>query len=316
MGGSCSDGIYTVSSGGDRTGTVYFNSSGEGVYKTTLGHATFFFPQYTVQPSRDFGGNQTFIGMSFDSTNANDTRNVQVTANAAGTIFTVNPLSSPGNGTIDPTYTDTISISEVNAPQNGMLVGMVTRTTLTGTGGGSGNIACIVNNSPTLSSLEVICSGQSPSSSTTPYNITFTHPPVLESIEITPSVANLYYNETTYASAVGVLSNGTTQALTGTIDWSTSNPSEITVDASGNLVVVGNSSGSATITASDGAGIGTVSISDLGIDTYPSMVGSPFPLASSQVSGLSGGTFGGALTTDFEAVSQTWTSSALVPLYN
>lgn len=45
MPGTCSNGVYTVSgqSSADLNGTVYFTSDGSGVFKTTPGHATFFF---------------------------------------------------------------------------------------------------------------------------------------------------------------------------------------------------------------------------------------------------------------------------------
>ena len=52
MPGTCSGGLYTVSGQSDLDGTVYFTADGSGVYKTTPGHATFFFPQYSVNQTR------------------------------------------------------------------------------------------------------------------------------------------------------------------------------------------------------------------------------------------------------------------------
>ena len=69
--------------------------------------------------------------------------------------FTVQPYSDPSAGTIDSSYTDTIALSQVNSPQNGMLLGNVTRT---GSGAGSGKIACAANKG---SELVLSCAGQS-----------------------------------------------------------------------------------------------------------------------------------------------------------
>ena len=167
MSGSCSGGIYTSSGGSSELdGTVYFTATGAGVYKTNPGHATMFFPQYLVYPSTDLG-NQTAPGISFDSTTATHTKQVVVTTSAAGTVYTVQPFLNPSAGTIDPSYTDTITISSVNNPQNGMLIGTVTRT---GSGAGTGKIACIVNKD---FDFRVFCTGQSPSNTQYPYNTTF-----------------------------------------------------------------------------------------------------------------------------------------------
>ena len=168
MSGSCSGGIYTSTSSNSAElgGTIYFTANGAGVYKTGLGHATFFFPQYTVTAATDLGS-ATAPGMSFDSTSSTHTRQVQVTTSSAGTTFTVQPYLDPNAGTIDASYTDTITISHTNTPQSGMLIGTVTRT---GTGAGTGKVACIVNKD---FDKRVFCTGQSPSSNSYPYTTTF-----------------------------------------------------------------------------------------------------------------------------------------------
>ena len=167
MPGSCSNGIYTVSGSADLSGTVYFAMDGAGVYKTTPGHATFFVPQYSVNASTDLGHLTNIQGMSFDSyqTNGAGTRNVSVSTDSTGRYFTVQPYSDPNAGTTDPTYTDTITITQTNSPQPGMLIGTVTRSS-----GGSADIACIVNRSL---DLRVICSGPSPANNAYPYTVTF-----------------------------------------------------------------------------------------------------------------------------------------------
>ena len=105
--------------------------------------------------------------MSFDSYQTTGTRNVAVTTDSTGMYFTVNPLSSPSTLGIDASYTDTIHLTQMNYPQNGMAIGSITRT---GTGAGSGNIACVLNRSL---DVRVICTGQSPFNSSYPYTITF-----------------------------------------------------------------------------------------------------------------------------------------------
>ena len=168
MPGSCSSGIYTVSGqSSDLNGTVYFNLDGSGVDKTTAGHATFFMPQYSVTASTDLAGMANVEGMSFDSYNEADTRNISVSTDPTGMYFTIKPYSNAGTGTIDSSYTDTITITHVNSPQNGMLIGSVTRT---GTGAGTGNIACILNRSL---DVRVICSGQFPANNNYPYTVAF-----------------------------------------------------------------------------------------------------------------------------------------------
>ena len=173
MPGSCDTGrydsnygLYIVSgqSAGDVNGTVYFGYDGSGVFKTSLGHATFFFPQYSITAPTDLG-NRTYAGISFDSYRESDTRNTHVTSNSAGTQFTVQPYSDPSAGTIDSSYTDTVTITQVNFPANGMMVGTVTRSTA-----GTGNVACIVNRSV---DIRIICSGQSPANTSYPYTLTF-----------------------------------------------------------------------------------------------------------------------------------------------
>ena len=87
--------IYTSSgSSSELDGTVYFTSTGAGVYKTNPGHATFFFPQY-LTTAIDGSGIASAPGISFDSTTATHTRQVLVTTDVTGTVFTVQPYLDP-----------------------------------------------------------------------------------------------------------------------------------------------------------------------------------------------------------------------------
>ena len=130
----CSSGQATSTGGGDLAGTLFYAADGTGVYKTQPGNATFFFPQASVTLS-NLGG-ITYSGIQFDSSSGstNNTSVVQVTSNASGNMFTVIPYSNVDTGALASTFTDTISITAANNPQNGMLLGSVTRT---GTGPGA-----------------------------------------------------------------------------------------------------------------------------------------------------------------------------------
>ena len=105
--------------------------------------------------------------MSFDSYNETDSVNIAVSTDSTGSYFTVQVYSDPNAGTISSTYADTIHITRFNSPQNGMLIGTVTRA---GTGAGTGQVACIVNRSL---DVRVVCAGQSPANNSLPYTVAF-----------------------------------------------------------------------------------------------------------------------------------------------
>ena len=165
MPGTCTNGVYTISGQNiaEINGSVFFSGTDPGVYKSGPGHATFFFPQYSISSSSDLGSLTSVQGMTFDSYQSSATRNVAVSSNSTGTVFTVQLYANAGTGTMDTSgssWTDTITITHVNTPQIGMMTGTVTRT---GTGAGSSPIACIVNKSL---DTRVICAGESPASPT------------------------------------------------------------------------------------------------------------------------------------------------------
>lgn len=166
-GNACANGTFALTGSGDRGGTVYFTKSGEGYYNTVTEKSFFFVPQYTVSAVADLGS-KTFQGMSFNSTDAATAVAYQVTADAAGTTWTLEPYSDVTTGAIDGSYTETISITSVNNPANGMLRGTITRV---GGAAGTGSIACVMNKTV---ATRVLCAAESPEDNTIPYSILFT----------------------------------------------------------------------------------------------------------------------------------------------
>ncbi len=177
-----SAGTYTASGGGwELEGTAFFTAMGAGVFKTTPGSATFFFPQQTITLAT-LGG-ITYSGIMFDANQSGDgdVSEVRVVSNTAGTSFTVTPYSNVATNTLASTYTDTIAITNTNSPAQGFLIGTVTRS---GSETGTGNLACIAS---TFNDNRLICSGQSPNNNSIPYNISFAY---------TSGVSNLYVADT------------------------------------------------------------------------------------------------------------------------
>ncbi len=233
-------GVYTASGGGGALeGVAYFTSAGAGAYKANPGSATFFFPQQAIFSLETLAG-ITFSGIMFDANQSTggDVTNVQVVSNAYGTAFTVTPFSDVGTNTLSPSFYDTISISNENYPANGIFVGTVTRT---GTGAGTGNLACIVN---ITTEDRVICSGQSPSNNSIPYNVSFAY------TAGGTGGPNIYISDT-YNSVIREVDGGTgiittiagngTPSYTGDGNPATSatlnNPTGITLDSSGNIYI-------------------------------------------------------------------------------
>ena len=99
MPGTCSGGVYSISgqTSADLDGTVYFTSDGSGVFKTTPGHATFFFPGVCRERQLGSWTGRFLEGIEFDSYQTSSTRNIVATSNAAGTAFTVisMPIRAP-----------------------------------------------------------------------------------------------------------------------------------------------------------------------------------------------------------------------------
>jgi uncharacterized protein YjdB len=91
-----------------------------------------------------------------------------------------------------------------------------------------------------------------------------TTPPTLNSISVAPSSTSVNVAGTKQFSATGHYSDGTTQDLTATASWSSSNKSNATVETSGQAtpgLATGVASGSVTISASTSAITGSASLS-------------------------------------------------------
>jgi hypothetical protein len=169
LAGSCSNGVYTLTgTGNDRIGNVYFNLNGAGSFKAASTKATLFVPVYTISAATDLGS-RTFPGLIFNSTSASVSKAVRVTTDAAGTTWTVDPYSNVETGTIEVTWQDTITISAVNSPANGMMRGSVTRV---GAGSGTGEIACVMNKGV---ATRVVCSGETANNNNLPYSLAFAY---------------------------------------------------------------------------------------------------------------------------------------------
>lgn len=166
LGGSCSSGLHALSGSGDRAGTVYFTPSGAGFYATSTEKRYFFLPVYTMNAANDLGS-RVLPGYEFNSTDATSAKPARVTTDAAGTTWTIQAYADASAGTIDASYTDTVTISAVNTPVNGMMIGTLTRV---GAGAGSGEITCIIGRGI---ATRVFCAGEQPDDNTIPYGITF-----------------------------------------------------------------------------------------------------------------------------------------------
>src|SRR5450432_2013035 len=80
----------------------------------------------------------------------------------------------------------------------------------------------------------------------------------LKSIAVTPTPSTLYASATETLSAMGTYSDGSTQNLTSTATWTSSNTNVATVSATGLVTTISN--GSATITAQSGVAKGKATV--------------------------------------------------------
>jgi hypothetical protein len=132
--------------------------------------------------------------------------------------------------------------------------------------------------------------------------------PTLTTVNIGPSTPSIAVGKTQPMSATGTYDNGTTETITDTASWSTSDVAIATVSAAG--LVTGVASGSATISATlDGvSGSTTVNVVTAGLKSI-----SITPTSPSISSGLTEqftaiGTLEDGTTVDLTS-SVTWTSS-------
>jgi hypothetical protein len=115
----------------------------------------------------------------------------------------------------------------------------------------------------------------------------FIHP-ALTAITVTPPTPSVRQNTSLQLIATGTFEDGTVNTVTGSIAWSTSDPSKVTVSSTG--VVTGINPGSAIITASSGNVSGSTTV---GV-TVANLVS--IQISPSRVSGITG------QTTPFRAV--------------
>jgi hypothetical protein len=83
-------------------------------------------------------------------------------------------------------------------------------------------------------------------------------PPTLVSLTIVPNVASLSTGSTQQLTATGTYTDGSTQNLTASVTWASSNPTVISVSASG--LATAAATGGATITATSGTLSGTAAL--------------------------------------------------------
>ena len=133
-------------------------------------------------------------------------------------------------------------------------------------------------------------------------------PPALTSIAVTPQTPSLTINQSVQLSAIGTLTDGTTQDLSNVVKWSSTPTGVLTVSATG--LATASSPGTATVTASDGS----ITASDALAVAQPTLVSialSPqsitlTPAHSSQLKAV--GTYSDTSTQDISA-SVTWRAS-------
>ncbi len=92
----------------------------------------------------------------------------------------------------------------------------------------------------------------------------------------TPLPTTLKVGQMVQITATGTFSDGSTQNLTGQVQWSSSNPQIVTVDAAGN--VTGKSPGTATITATLNGVMQTITVT-IGAPTPIGITVQPAPAA-------------------------------------
>jgi uncharacterized protein YjdB len=103
--------------------------------------------------------------------------------------------------------------------------------------------------------------------------------PTLVSIAVTPASSTLHVGATQQMTATGTLSDTTTQDLTATAAWTSSDNAIATVDATG--LVTAKAAGTATITATSGAISGAASVSvDVPLPILLSITLGPVPASA------------------------------------
>jgi trimeric autotransporter adhesin len=172
--------------------------------------------------------------------------------------------------------------------------------TISNTLGTAGQLTGVAAGSTTVSAT---LNGVSGSASVT------VSPAILTSITVTPPSLSLALGLTSGLTATGVFSDGSTQNLTATVAWSSSNPAVVTVNASG--IVLPIATGNVTVTATVGSISGTATV------TVTAATLTSIQLSAAQLSLAAGlgenvtatGTYSNSTTQNITTSVQ-WTSSS------
>jgi uncharacterized protein YjdB len=132
---------------------------------------------------------------------------------------------------------------------------------------------------------------------------------VLTSISVTPTSASVATGATQQFTATGTYSNGTTQNLTTTASWTSSNTSVATIKVHTGLAT-GVTAGTATITATSGAIHGTATLTVTAVLTSISVTPATASLAAGYTQQFTAtGTYSNGTTQNLTSTA-IWTSSA------
>ena len=175
---------------------------------------------------------------------------------ASGTTPTSTTLSSNANPS---TFNQAVTLTATVTPQGG---GAVTGTvnfndgaTLLNTATVSGNVATFTTSTLSVGthSITAVYSGDSnfAGSTSAPLSQVVNPSAQLVSISVTPAGASIPKGATVQFTATGTYSDGSTQNITATVTWSSSNPAMATIAAGG--LATGVKKGTATITATLGS---------------------------------------------------------------
>jgi uncharacterized delta-60 repeat protein len=157
-GGTCSNGVITLTGAGDRGGTMYITADQGGIYHTSANHAFFIVPQIKIPNVNVLNG--TYSAFNYDSASAQTINPLKLTI-SAGTIQG-NSYLDVESDTIDPSQTWSITNIAINTPIDGMFRGDLSRA-----GSAATKVACILY---VTSKSVLFCAAQSTSLPQKPMN--------------------------------------------------------------------------------------------------------------------------------------------------
>jgi len=134
--------------------------------------------------------------------------------------------------------------------------------------------------------------------------------PKLASITLTPATPSLTLNQTQQMTATGNFDDGSTKNLTGTSTWSSSASTQVSVNSTGLITAVANTTSPVTITATNGTVSGTTTVTVGQTLTAIALAVSPSSTtvaAGAQLTFTATGTFSNGGGTQNITSSVTWT---------